>query len=758
MNRESLFVALAIGLPCFGLAQQAPIPQASGQKVSFEEHAAPLSRLMPRLAEATHMPLKASKAVETEVLCIYVQDVTPAELIQKIADATGCEWKQAADGLYLSPKLSAREALTHRGEAARAKALQKAIDALDPAKKKATGGGENPAFGMFGGTDDPIFYQFLVGVGANALATISDSSRVVFSTRPTAKQIAIPTDMSQPLMEFVQRHNKAIADQQAAMKAQGNTDDEDTDMPTMFGMQPNRLIKSPPAKANFIVSHGGMFSMLSSDGLSIELVIYDAKGKELARETTEVAQSIFGMSEDEFTEAAQSLSSPNKKSTPQSTERPVELSTDTQRFVKGLMSGMGGMGNGPGSAMSPAVRKEIHDRMLTPNLVDPLSYPAELLVATAKARNLELVASLPDSFFSWLISLFMGNSTPTAILKRLDGDANLAVDKPAGWIIVAPTHFEKEPISRDDLGAICKAFDGKSDYSLDDLLALAHHGFGATAATWGMQLWVTLLSPGLMTISFMEDWDMLRLYDALSDAQKSELQKNGRIAVASFDDHARELADRLVYGSGGGVMQLMGSKLMIDQPKQTDPLLGDVGGDVENIMSEYGMDGVDPNDYRSEPTEVAPNGIPNQAFFTLQLSGESVIRPAVKTGDGLSAMSFMQQAMPVEQMASMMASYEQMKNAPADQGGGYAQSMFEALKNVQVGTQSHMHFRIYAGRDSFRSGQVVTSSFPGTETYTLHNLPPDLQKKFDKALKQAEAMMKDIPRAPIPAGGGATGP
>jgi hypothetical protein len=747
-----------MALPCFGVAQQAPIPQASGQKVSFEERAAPLSRLMPRIAEATHMPLKASKAVETEVLCIYVQDVTPAELIQKIADATGCVWKQAADGLYLSPKLSARQALTRRGEAARAKTLQKAIDALDPAKKKVAGGGENPEFGTFGQTNDPIFYQFLMGVGADALATLSDSSRVVFSTRPTAKQLAIPTDMSQPLKGFVRRHNKAISDQQATRKAQGIPDNDDAEMPNMFGMQANKLIKSPPAKADFIVSRKSMLTMLSGDGLSVELVIYDAKGGELARETTQFAQTFFGMSEDEMADLPQNGDGANQESTTTSAETPVALSADTQRFVKGLTSGLGGMGSGPESAMSPAVRKEIHDRMLTPNLVDPLSYTAELLVATAKARNLELVASLPDSFFAWFVSLFMGNVTPTAILKRLDGDANLAVDKPTGWLIVSPTHFETEPMSRDDLAVMCKTFDGKRDFNLDDLLALARHGFGATGITSGMQLWVTLLSPGLMTLALLEDWDMLRLYDALSDAQKSELQKNNRISVATFGDRARELADRIVYGSGGGIMAFIGSKLMVDQAKQTDPLLGDVGGDVENIMSYYGMDGVDPNDYRSEPTEVAPNGIPNQAFFTLQVSGQTVIRPAIKPGDALGSMPSMQAALPVEQVAQMIASFERMKNASPDQGGSYAQSMSDSYKNVQVGTLTQLHFRIYAGRDSFRTGEVITPAFPGSETYTLHNLPPDLQKKFDKALKQAEKVMSDIPRPPIPASGGATGP
>jgi hypothetical protein len=614
--------------------------------------------------------------------------------------------------------------------------------------------------GMFAENDDPIFYQFLVSVGANALATLPDSGRVVFSTRPTAKQIAIPSDMSQQLMEYVQRHNKAVKEDQAKMIGQPIPDDGDAGMVTEFGMLPNRIIKSPPSKADFIVSRATMFSMLSGDGLSISVVLYDAKGKELAREMTQIAQSFFGMSPDELAAADQGAADPSKKSTPPSAEKPLELSTDTQRFIKGLMSATGGGPDGPGSAMTPAVRKEIHDRMLTPNMFDPLSYPGELLVATAKARNLELVASLPDSFSSWLMSLMMGTATPTAILKRLDGDSNLAVGKPTGWLVISPTHFESEPMSRDELGVMCRAYDGKSEFSLDDLLALARHGFGTSGASGGMQLWITLLNIQLMSLAFTEDWDMIRLYDALSDTQKSELQKNGRVLVANFDDRARDLADRLVYGSGGGFMDSMGSQLMIDPPKQTDPLLGDIGGDVENIMSDYGMDGVNPNDYRSEPTEVAPNGIPNQAFFTLQVSGQMVIRPAIKPGNALGSMPFMQEALPVEQVAQMIASFERLKDAPSDQGGSYAQLIRDSYKDVQVGTLTHLHFRIYAGRDSFRSGDVITSAFPGSMMYTLHTLPPDLQKKFDKATKESEDTRKDArkPNLATPPGGAATGP
>src|SRR5579872_5264557 len=83
--------------------------------VTFTELAAPLKRLMPRLAEACQSPIKVSKAMENEVVCIAVHDVTARELLDKVATATGGKWVTDREGTWLRSDAAARAALTEKG-------------------------------------------------------------------------------------------------------------------------------------------------------------------------------------------------------------------------------------------------------------------------------------------------------------------------------------------------------------------------------------------------------------------------------------------------------------------------------------------------------------------------------------------------------------------------------------------------------------------------------------------------------------------
>lgn len=174
---------------------------------------------------------------------------------------------------------------------------------------------------------------------------------------------------------------------------------------------------------------------------------------------------------------------------------------------------------------------------------------------------------------------------------------------------------------------------------------------------------------------------------------------------------------------------------MIEQKTTEDPLLGSTAQDMNSMFEEYGMDGTPPQDYRAEPTEVAPGGLPGNCYLTLRTSNSDVARP-VPDKKGSGPVSFMEMDAPIEQLASTAAMME-MPNMQA-----YAQGMGKVDK-VYLGTKHSYHFRIYASGESFHSSVIQYSDIDTSVAYGLHNLPAALQKRFDLAFKQAKDSMKD---------------
>src|SRR5579871_336254 len=260
--------------------------------VTFSEPAAPLSRLMPRLADVTKQPLKVSKAMETDVVCVSVHDVTVTDLLKKVADATGGMWTQSDGAYYLSPSVGGRETIKARSLKARAAKLAIDLKKMDPSnqkpKPKATPG--QPDVSMFqGDTGDPVFYQLLTAIGPQQLATLLTGDRVVLSTRPTARQYPLPVG-DDVLANYIQRHN-AEADR-AAEKAKRQAGAGDADggegppMPTGFsGFGNHDRINGHVEKALLIITRSqGIVSIMGNGEISAELVLYDAAGKEVGRD------------------------------------------------------------------------------------------------------------------------------------------------------------------------------------------------------------------------------------------------------------------------------------------------------------------------------------------------------------------------------------------------------------------------------------------------------------------------------------------
>ena len=731
-------------LPLFGFslvlgyahAQEQPSASNLGVKVTFSEPAAPLSRLMPHLAVLTKLPLKVSKAMETEVVLVSVHDVTGDELMKHIAAATGGKWTLSENSYYLSPSNALRGTLKSRAFSARAAKLVMDLKKLDPADKKPDAKpapGQVDMSAMFGSRGDAVFYQLLSTIGPQQLASMLPGDRAVLSTKPTSRQYSLPP-CDEAISDFIYRHNQDADKAAAAAKTRAAAETGDNDIAAQgidfgqFGAA--QSIKDRPAKVILILTRTqGMGAIVGNGELSCELVLYDAAGKEMSHESANLG-SFF-----ETEEMQEMMDSSTGKSKP-TTEPQLELAPETKQFAKYLRS-MQAAGQNPSAAMPPDIQSQMKDRLMHPEVYDPLAYPADLFNAYAKAKNLQLVASLPDTFAAWLITLMISSSTIASVEKKLANDTSLIVDSADGWLTIAPADSRVEPMYRSDLAKILASLSGETNPSIDLLAAAALAGLGDPEHGLLPELWLVLAEPSQASI-FGEDWDMLRLYGALSVDQRAVLNSAKRLAVTALTEGQKGLVERMIYGAGSIFFSFGGeAPLKVESKRDQGSILGAADSMFNDAMEQYGVDGESPKDYRGEPTEVAPNGLPAGATITLKVSSSQVLEPAMKQRDTPAAAAY-SQPMGVEQLAGIIA----MKDSPQ-----FAQmsGFLPTFDHVKIGTKRSLHFRIYVSADAFKASSLSDCTFPPGENYALNNLPGALQKKFDDALKQMREAYKNMP-------------
>ena len=706
--------------------------QAPPATVTFSEPAAPLKRLMPQLARALSQPLRVSKAIENEVLCVAVKDVAPSDLMKHIAQAVAATWITKSDGIYLSPNGNARAALEERGLEARIPAVAKAIGCLSPEAlaKEAAGrkrfeetigkqveeqlqGADLELMQAFRAGDesdqspDPIFYQLLGALGARTLASVPFGSRVVFSSNPTQRQLPLKGDLADWVAKCVRRYNASATKEPSnpGELLEGRWD-------SGWGRSPHGAIEKPVAKLDLVFA--GWTSSPADLVSNCQFVLYDADGKQLATEGA-MDGNRFGVTLDTF-EASRNFESAAP------TEPPIRLPTEIERFMAVLTNDKQDVAR-PTSAR---VQSEVQERLTKPDVVDPLAYPAELIVAAAHVRHLQLVASLPDASFEWCTSFSGEQMSPKDVLDQLAGDSYLATEVKDGWLTVSPIEYGAEPVDRAQLAKIATKFNGLTDLTLDDLIGLARIGFGEPFGSALVTPWLSAVCPMLQSLDSDEDWKLIRLYGDLDPLDRQKLEHGGQVKLASLGQEAQALADDIVFSRDGWGMWVSGiGTLAVDSE--------DVAAWSSEELKEY--DGEAPDDFRADPTELIPRGLPNEAFLRLTTSEEQVLRPANQgtlSRDQLRDMAGRTPEKLVEQAQSQRTQQMNTDDSPRQQPVGPVQPV--GYRSVQVGIHQTLHLRIYVSGRAFRAARFIVPSFQSDATYTLKTLPPELQKRYDESV------------------------
>lgn len=118
------------------------------------------------------------------------------------------------------------------------------------------------------------------------------------------------------------------------------------------------------------------------------------------------------------------------------------------------------------------------------------------------------------------------------------------------------------------------------------------------------------------------NWDMVRLYGTMSPLQRQSLVEGRRMNFRTLTSDQGEYVRRMLFGTGTHLSAAQEGK-----PEAQDEF--DIAmGSLNNLAV----------DYRTEPTEVMPNGVPAAGWLDLKATDGFVVSPVTADGTTTGAM------------------------------------------------------------------------------------------------------------------------
>lgn len=714
-------------------------------KVSLELKATNAVSAIEQLSKATGEKLSAAPAMSSEIVLIAVKDVPLGDLMERIAKVTSGEWRDDPEGGKKLVPANARSTELRLEQGERLGNIRKAIASLvDKAAKAEKAAGEEEAADAMGmGFDMPSFMggtnvrgpqgkaivRLVRGIDPGLLAAIPEGGRLVFSTQPTMMQRPLTQNVGPMVAELVKAHNdrfdlmeKRRQDRQTD-PGQGSEEMEQmmSMFSSMFGEMPKpKRIEGAPAKLLLVFENGGgagPMAMFAGGGLSAGIKLFDAQGKVLM--TSSVALEVNNT----MIRRAMELAEEGKKEEEEvkpvepGDEKPITLSKLTKEIQHALSI----------EDIESTFEKKLSDEataiLSRPDLHDPLSFEqSETLLAVADAKKLNIVANLPDGMTSGF-ALFMpemeSSATVGEAMESLKTNDEIKLSVEGGWMVIQPARPVQSRTKRVDrvaLRALIEASRDKVVPALDDIAEYAAKNGppmeSAVSSRYLMYFAPNALMSGMGAIL---DWDMLRLYGQLGQARRMALQRGEKFSFGAMAGEPGRTLGKMLFGTA--------AKLEAVDAKKPETQ----GGFFEMIAQFIPKPSVD---YRDEPTEVMPGGLP--AMGTIEVSVEDD-NMAVIHGSG-AAISRAFGALGADEIAMFKWMSEDANF------GQMAGESIPKIENVQVGERRVLTFTFRVGngvvaRRTLHDDRVDKNAKP----VPMSALPPAFQAKI---AKRVEAMKK----------------
>lgn len=704
---------MKLTLAAFGLALLGVVSAQDTTPVSFTCKGARLREAVRLLAEVSKADLHVAEAIaDQEVIVVRVDQVPLNQLMDRIALAVDGRWEQSGSRWTLVVNEMARRAQAAERRGKRLNTLRKQIaEALKPPKTLPAQGavqeraaGQEDVEAVMG---DRLVFGVLSTVDLGLLAELPAGGRIVFSTNPNRMQKPMRVS-AQIIDQMVKEHN-----QEAALDTSGGDDPEMQKMREMmerWGMTRKKtVISEPPAKALLVVESGQSF--LGDGGMTASLRLYGNTGRTLSTRSTVLFLdgSPYGMAVavPPAEAPAKQGEAPKLDPGPKITWSPV-IKELQERAMAGMFMGTAGK---PWSEQA----KEV---LSNPDTIEPLQlFLGDGLVQVAEWKKWNLVASLPDDALEGL-----GDSPAAAcgpFLQEIEGARPLKSKVDGSDWTITPSDPIRSRANRSDrfvIGKLVKKSIQGERLTLDDLGELALKTPMPMENPLGA-VYLFTFTPSIMQVAFMPNaWEYLRLWGTLSANQR--MAGGTRIAIGGLTPAQTAIANRLIFGAN--------ASLEVGPPSQDLDALGTFG---RMMMLGIGSEGRETKDFREEPTELLPNGLPSAGFMQVVITEDIALRP-IASGPGSEWLGFMGN-LGVEDLALMQHMGEQASAA----------EFMPRVDRVIVGKRRNIELSIHVADGVRVSHKLVDDAFASdTKPIGLEGLSDDVKARMAKAVEKIKAM------------------
>lgn len=703
------------------------------KRVSFTTVAVPLTRAVDEIAKTTELKLRVTPLLAREVIFVSVTDVTTQELLDRVAQAASGTWVTESDGYRTLTQTPAQRQAEERAEIdERTRFFQKSIAELNEENKDDPNApletrerrAMRRAFG-FGASEagNNAMKRLMTLLNPVVLAGIREGERVVFSTNPTRMQVSLGANALPIVRQLIAEQNE-IARQAEERKLGTNVEPERDPamaqwtqrMEEMTGANFREKAIGEPAKALVIASAGGgpMFGMRfgGAQMLSCELQLFDADGKIIYRVT-----GTLGM--DDMMAGFIALNQPAAE---EEKGEPIEFSPVTKELNAIAMWA---------NPMQSEIKlsKEAMEKLSRPDAHDPLSFRhSEALMAVAKAKGYDIVALLPDSIAGLADNLRTQPVTVGGFLAGLRRHRELKFEEKDGWLMISPARpgkARRERVDRAALAQFIAQARAKLLPSIEDLAAYAAVN-DEPMSTPIVLSWFTAFAPNAMSNGMRGPipWDGLRLWGRLSEPLRRQLVQGAQLSLASLPQGAAEVTRRMVFGANARIK--VDAKQKRGEPQSWFDMW-------EQWMPQT------PRDFRTEPTELLPNGLPPSGALRVEVKSEPL---ALMGEQGAGIRSF--GALGPDEMA--MFRYFQEDTRFAEMG-----AMMPRIDKVRLGNRQVITVILQLTSDASVSFELTDDRVDrNAAPIPVDQLPGEFKAQVDRRLE----MFKKMPFPMFPGMGG----
>lgn len=718
-------------LVALSLLAPAPASSLPLQKESLTLTFGParVSQVVAKIAEATGAKLEVSPSMASPVVFLSVAERPLDEVLQRIAKVTSGEWSQDGEARRLVRNAAQQGREVQAEYQIRLAAVRKAVQQLvktanqaaNRAQEESSEGVDAEMFGFMFGMSNRVFADLLPLIDANHLTQAIGGNRVVFSSSPNRMQRPLPRNIGPIVDRLVASHNAraakappretAVEDDEGAAALQGL-------LGLFGGSRREKPITEPPAKALLVAESPQM-----SFGINLAFRLYGPSGEVLLEESTVLAGEGLGRMPGfggMMVSASTDVVEPEGETKPQS-DQPPAPKEDPIKFDEistSVLKTFGSMGAAPN--FEPAV-----DEWLSrPDLNDPLRIVhASALPAVAQAKKRSVVANLPDTASG--LSMLTGLSqdlTPSSYLKLLRDSMECEVAETEGWLEVRPKFAEAARNERSDRLALTRLIAASKANAGARLADIAQYALTSPAPMENQVAMLHLVRFAPQTLNSgmrMPDWNMLRLYGMLPPGILANLTQGGTLRFSQLTPGISAQTSKILFGPG--------TKLTVDRGQAAPPSALSFFSMMEDFAPSNHQD------FRDEPTEVMPNGLPPAGALALDASESIIGSPA--GGNWPPGFDF---ALGADELA-LFRWFSEDPNFASMSGG------MPTMDGLRLGSRSTLKFNFHVAPRVRAEKTLNDDRVPKDAPLTpLSQLPPGLSKLIDEKVAELKKTMPNF--------------